>query len=166
MARAARPARPGTPAQRPGTPQGSWEPAVRHRARAVLARAWVVREVGELPLPTRLPRGAPPPTFQRSPMLLSHPIPRLCSGQLRLLRTARPRPSEVGRKATGIIAQTKTACSRVATLAHRRMLARHFSSAERCAGLEAWRPTRPSRSPCRRNPHSTRRAALPTATSG
>jgi len=74
-------------------------------------------------------------------------MPRLNSGQPHLSRTARLHPSEVGRKATGIIARAKTACSRVATWGDRRMLALHFFSAERRVGLEAWRPTHLSRLP-------------------
>ncbi len=170
-------ARPGAAARLPGTPQAEWEAAVRQGDRAVLAQAQAVRVVGEtavptrLPtetaVPTRLPTGTPPlPTFQPTLMLRPSWMPRLRSGQPRLSRTARLRPSEVGRKATGIIAQAKTACSRAATQVDRRMPAPHFFSAERCVGLEAWRPTHPSKSPSRRSPNFTLHAAPPTATSG
>jgi hypothetical protein len=160
-------ARPGATARLPGTPQAEWEVAARQGSRAVLAQARAVREVGKTAVPTRLPTGTPPPpTFPRTLMLRPSWMPRLRSGQPSLSQTARLRPLEVGRKATGIIAQAKTACGRVATQVDRRMVALHFCSAERCVGLEAWRPTHPSRSLWRRSPNFTLHAAPATTTSG
>ena len=137
--------RPGAAARLPGTPQVVWEAAVRQVAREVGAQAWAVREVGGPALPMRLPVGIPPPsTFQQTPIFRPSWM-RLSFGRPRLSRIARRPPLAVGRKVTGTIAQTKTACSRVATRVDRQMLALRFFSAEPFVGLEAWRCTHPSR---------------------
>ena len=144
----------GVAAKPPGTPQAEWEAAVKVLVARSGARrdcpgrasgmgsggqagsagsvgpAWVVREVGEPARPTRPPTGTPlAPIFQRTPMLQPSWMARQYSGQPSLSQTVRLRPSEVSRKATGIIARAKTACSRVATREDRRMLAPRFCSA-------------------------------------